>query len=97
VFTFDADLTLAVNLVPTSAGALQPAVVGTMSRVALLDSRFDVPTTALEQGVGFQLAMTAPELLGSNAALTLPALPGLGMPVKVTADAGGRYLHVTLH
>ncbi len=40
--------------------------------------------------------MTAPELLGSNAALTLPPLPGLGMPVKVTADAGGRYLHIKL-
>jgi hypothetical protein len=95
VFTFGTDLTLAVSLTPV-AGALQPSVVGTTSRVALLASKFDVPVDALEQGVGFQLEMTAPELLGSNAALTLPPLPGLGEPVSVTADAGGRYLHVKL-
>jgi hypothetical protein len=96
VFRFGIDLTLAVNLVPTG-GALQPKVVGTMSRVAMLDAMFDGPTDAIEQGVAFQLSTTAPELLGSNAAIELPQLPGLGMPTAVTADAGGRYLHVALH
>lgn len=45
--------------------------------------------------VALELGDAASELLG-GASLALPELPGLGAPVDVTPDAGGRFLHIAL-
>ena len=95
IFRFGVDLKLGLELVPTN-GALVPKVVEVAASVALLDELYDGPDAALEQAVQLQLADTAAQLLGDSAAIALPDLPGLGKPMAVTADRGGRYLHVKL-
>jgi len=78
-------------------GKLAPKVVDTKADVALLDEMFDAPSDALEQAVALKIGDAAAQLLGDGAALSLPDLPGLGAPVDVTPDAGGRFLHVKLN
>lgn len=95
VFRFGVDLTLALDLVPM-AGKLVPTVVDTHAKVVLLDELYDGPDEALEQAIGVQIGKTAASLLDDSAAIALPDLPGLGAPMAVTPDAGGRYLHVKL-
>jgi hypothetical protein len=95
VFKFGVHLTLTVELVPTM-GKLAPMVVDTKADVALLDEMFDAPDAALEQAVALKIGDAAAQLLGDGAALSLPDLPGLGAPVDVTPDSGGRFLHVKL-
>jgi hypothetical protein len=63
--------------------------------VTLLGERYDAPDDALEDAVKLKIGDAASELLG-GAALSLPSLPGLGAPVDVQPDAGGRYLHIRL-
>jgi hypothetical protein len=62
----------------------------------LLDERYDGSDDALEQAVQLQIGTAASALLADGAAIALPDLPGLGAPVDVTADPGGRYLHLSL-
>lgn len=95
VLRFGAHLTLALELVPQD-GALVPSVVDTQAKVSLLDERHDGVDEALEQAVQSQLGAAAAKLLDGGAAIALPDLPGLGAPVDVTADAGGRFLHIKL-
>jgi hypothetical protein len=95
VLRFGADLTLVLDLAAQD-GALVPSVVDTQATVSLLDERHDGPDTALEQAVQSQIGSAASKLLGDNASIALPSLPGLGAPVAVTPDAGGRYLRVQL-
>ncbi|HUS27455.1 MAG TPA: hypothetical protein VMZ53_03070 [Kofleriaceae bacterium] len=95
VLRFGAVLTLSLDLTPMN-GALVPAVVDTKATVALLDERHDGPDAALEQAVQVQIGSAASKLLGDGAAIALPSLPGLGAPVAVTPDAGGRYLRIKL-
>lgn len=95
VLRFGTVLTLALDLTPQD-GALVPTVVETHATVALLDERYDGSDAALEQAVELQIGSAASKLLGDGAAIALPALPGLGAPVEVTADAGGRYLRIRL-
>ena len=95
VLRFGTVLTLALELVPED-GALVPKVVDTQARVTLLDERYDGSDTALEQAVQLQIGTAASALLAGGASIALPALPGLGTPTDVTADAGGRYLHLPL-
>jgi hypothetical protein len=95
VFKLGVHLTLTVELVPTM-GKLAPKVVDTKADVALLDELVDAPDDALEQAVALKIGDAAAQLLGDGAALSLPDLPGLGAPVDVTPDAGGRFLHVKL-
>jgi hypothetical protein len=73
-----------------------PKVLDTKATVALIDELYDAPDDALEQAVQSQIGNTASQLLGGAAAIALPDLPGLGAPLDVTPDAGGRFLHVTL-
>ncbi|MCW5802044.1 MAG: hypothetical protein KIT31_06630 [Deltaproteobacteria bacterium] len=95
IFRFGVNLKLALELVP-SGGKLQPRVVDTVAEVALLDELLDGPDAALEQAVKLQIGKAAASLLGDTAAIALPDLPGLGAPIDVVPDAGGRYLHVKL-
>jgi hypothetical protein len=95
VLRFGTVLTLALELTPQN-GALVPSVVETHATVALIDERYDGSDDALEQAVELQIGSAASKLLGDGAAIALPALPGLGAPVDVTADAGGRFLHIRL-
>jgi hypothetical protein len=95
VFRFGVNLTLLLDLVPT-AGKLVPTVVDTKATVALLDELYDGPDAALEQAIGVKLGATAASLLGDSSAIALPDLPGLGAPISVTPDAGGRFLHIKL-
>ena len=95
VFRFGVNLTLLLDLVPT-AGKLVPTVVETKATVALLDELYDGPDAALEAAIGVQIGKTAASLLGDSTAIALPDLPGLGAPMSVTPDAGGRFLHVKL-
>jgi hypothetical protein len=95
VLRFSTVLTLALELKP-DAGALKPMVVETRAKVALIDERYDGTDEALEQAVELQIGSAAAQLLGDGAAIALPALPGLGAPIDVTADAGGRYLRIRL-
>ena len=96
VLRFDVGLVLQLQLVPVD-GKLSPMVVDTEATVALVDARYDGPGDALEQAVQAKIGATAASLLGDAAAIALPDLPGLGTPVKVTADKGGRFLHIALH
>ena len=77
-------------------GALQPMVVDTHAKVSLLDERYDGSDAALEQAVELQIGSAASKLLGDGAAIALPAIPGLGAPIDVTPDPGGRFLRVKL-
>ncbi|MBA3458956.1 MAG: hypothetical protein H0T46_03275 [Deltaproteobacteria bacterium] len=95
VFRFGVNLTLMLDLVP-NAGKLVPTVVETKATVALLDELYDGPDAALEAAIGVQIGKTAASLLGDSTAIALPDLPGLGAPMSVTPDAGGRFLHVKL-
>ena len=95
VLRFGTVLTLALELVPQD-GALVPTVVDTQAHVVLLDERYDGSDDALEQAVQLQIGTAASALLADGAAIALPDLPGLGAPVDVTADPGGRYLHLSL-
>lgn len=95
VLRFGTQLTLALVLTPMN-GALVPSVVDTKATVALLDERYDGSDEALEQAVALQIGSAATKLLGDGAAIALPDLPGLGAPVDVTPDPGGRFLHVKL-
>ncbi len=95
VLRFGALLTLALELTPQD-GALVPSVVETHAEVALLDERHDGNDAALEQAVQLQIGSAASKLLGDGAAISLPDLPGLGAPIDVTADAGGRFLRLRL-
>jgi hypothetical protein len=95
VFRFGVNLTLLLDLVPMQ-GKLVPTVVETSSKVVLLDELYDGPDDALETAIGVKIGGTAAELLGTSTAIALPDLPGLGAPMSVTPDAGGRFLHVKL-
>ena len=95
IFRFGVTLTLQLDLVPVG-GKLVPKVIDTSAKAALLDELYDGPDAALEAAVQVQIGNTAAALLGPSAAIALPALPGLGAPINVTADPGGRFLHVTL-
>lgn len=95
VFRFDVGLTLALDLKPVD-GKLSPTVVGSTAVVTLVDELYDGPDDALEQAVQLKIGDAITSLLGDNAAIALPDLPGLGAPTKVTADKNGRFLHVTL-
>jgi hypothetical protein len=95
ILRFGAQLTLALDLTPQD-GALVPTVVDTQAQVALLDERYDGSDDALEQAVQVQIGSAASKLLDGGAAIALPDLPGLGAPVDVVPDAGGRFLRVKL-
>ncbi len=95
VFRFGAILTLDLDLAP-AFGKLVPTVVGTDATVWLLDERYDGPDAGLEAAIEFKLGDVAGELIGSNAAIALPDLPGLGAPISVAVDPGGRFLRVGL-
>jgi hypothetical protein len=94
VLSFGVHLTLDLDLVPQD-GALVPTVVATTSDVTLLYEVVDGFDDALEDVVGLRIGDAAGDLLG-GAALSLPALPGLGAPADVVPDAGGRYVRVAL-
>lgn len=95
VFRFGVNLTLLLDLVPMQ-GKLVPTVVETSSKVVLLDELYDGPDDALETAIGVKIGGTAAALLGTSTAIALPDLPGLGAPMAVSPDAGGRFLHVKL-
>jgi hypothetical protein len=95
VFRFGVNLTLSLDLVPM-AGKLVPTVVDTKATVALLDAMYNGPDAALESAIGVKIGGAAASLLDGSSAIALPDLPGLGAPVSVTPDAGGRFLHVKL-
>lgn len=96
-FRLGARVTLDLALEPTGR-ALAPAVVKVGSQVhlvwGLVGTDRDV-TTAIETVVGQKLEQAAPMLLG-GATLGLPAIPGLGAPVDVTAEPGERFLRVRM-
>jgi hypothetical protein len=94
-FRFGVLLQLDVKLVPDN-GTLVPKVVGTTAQVALLDEILDGDDIALEQAVQLQIGGAAAQLFDGAAGIALPDLPGLGKPKAVAADAGGRFVHVTL-
>lgn len=94
IFRFGVNLVLDLDLVPTD-GKLVPTVIDSEAAVTLIDERLDGPDDALEDAVELEIGDAAESLL-AGAALALPELPGLGAPADVTADAGGRFLHVTL-
>jgi hypothetical protein len=87
-------LILDLDLVPTD-GALVPTVVRTTSHVTLLAEIIDGDDESIEDLVGGRIAAAAGDLLAGTS-LALPALPGLGVPVDVAADAGGRFVRVRL-
>ncbi len=95
VFRFGAILKLTLDLEPMD-GKLVPKVLHTDAQVWLLDERFDGPDAGLETAIEFKIGDVAGELLGANAAIALPDLPGLGAPKTVTVDPGGRFLRVGL-
>ena len=92
LFRIGAVLRLELELVPMN-GALVPTVVGTAATAVILDERVDANDDLLESVIAVRVGSTASALL-SGAAIALPELPGLGAPVDVTADAGGRFLRV---
>jgi hypothetical protein len=94
IFRFGVHLTLDLDLVPTD-GKLVPTVVAQDATVVLLDELYDGPDAALQSAVKVKIGDAAADLLG-GAALSLPELPGLGAPANVTANEGGRYLHIGL-
>jgi hypothetical protein len=94
LFRFGVHLTIDLEL-DAQGGALVPKVVQTTSEVSLLGEIVDGPDEALEEAVQSQLADSATQLL-AGASLTLPNVPGLGTPIDVTPDKGGRWLHVKL-
>lgn len=95
ILKFNVGLTLVMDLVPT-AGKLSPKVIDTRAEVTLVDELYDGNDAALEQAVASQIGGAASGLLGDSAAIALPDLPGLGAPVDVVPDAGGRFLRIKL-
>lgn len=95
IFRFGIVLTMSLELVPVD-GKLLPMVIDATAKAALLDELYDGPDAALEAAVQVQIGKLAASLLGASAAIALPELPGVGSPTAVTADVGGRFLHVTL-
>ena len=95
ILKFNVGLTLVMDLVPT-AGKLSPKVIDTKAEVTLVDELYDGNDAALEQAVASQIGGAASGLLGDSAAIALPDLPGLGAPVDVVPDAGGRFLRIKL-
>jgi hypothetical protein len=95
VFRFGVVLTLALDLAPVD-GKLVPTVVASSAVVSLLDERFDGPDDAIETAIAAKIGGVAAELIGPDAAIALPDLPGLGAPTAVSVDPGGRFLRVTL-
>ena len=92
---FGVNLTLQLDLVPHD-GKLRPTVLETAAEVALLDELYDGPDAALEAAVRLQIGGAAAELLGDSAAIALPDLPGVGAPLDVSPDEGGRFVRVRL-
>jgi hypothetical protein len=92
LFRLGARVTLDLDLVPQDGG-LGPTVVATTSEVHLLDEIVDAPDAALETAVQSKLADSAAQLV-AGAKLVLPEIPGLGAPVGVTPDVGGRFLRI---
>jgi hypothetical protein len=88
-------LTLALKLDPVD-GKLVPTVVDSSAVVSLLDERFDGPDDAIETAIAAKIGGVAAELIGPDAAIALPDLPGLGAPTAVAVDPGGRFLRVSL-
>ncbi|MDQ3340605.1 MAG: hypothetical protein M4D80_36065 [Myxococcota bacterium] len=95
ILKLNVGLTLVLDLEP-SAGKLSPKVIDSKAEVALIDELYDGPDAALEQAVQSQIGGAAAGLLGDSAAIALPDLPGLGAPVDVVPDAGGRFLRIRL-
>ncbi len=95
VFRFGANLTLDLDLAPVD-GKLVPTVVGSNAKAWLLDERYDGPDAGLEAAIEFKLGDVASELIGESVSIALPALPGLGAPVSIAVDPGGRFLRVGL-
>jgi hypothetical protein len=95
VFRFGVILTLALDLAPVD-GKLVPSVVDSEAVVSLLDERYDGPDDAIETAIAAKLGEVAVQLIGADAAIALPDLPGLGAPTSVAVDAGGRFLRITL-
>lgn len=95
VFRFGVNLTLDLNLAPVD-GKLVPSVVHSDADVWLLDERYDGPDAGLESAVGLKVGDVAGDILGANAAIALPALPGLGAPTTIAVDPGGRFLRIGL-
>jgi len=95
VFRFGVNLTLDLDLDPI-AGKLVPRVVHSDADVWVLDERFDGPDAGLEAAVALEVGDVAADLLGANAAIALPDLPGLGAPTTVTVDPGARFLRIGL-
>ena len=95
ILKFNVGLTLVLDLVPM-AGKLSPKVIDTKAEVTLVDELYDGNDAALEQAVGSQIGGAASNLLGDSAAIALPDLPGLGAPVDVVPDPGGRFLRIKL-
>jgi hypothetical protein len=95
VFRFGANLTLDLDLAPV-AGKLVPTVRHVRSDVWLLDERYDGPDAGLEAAIEFKLGDVASELIGESVSIALPDLPGLGAPVSIAVDPGGRFLRVGL-
>jgi hypothetical protein len=95
ILRFGVVLTLSLDLQP-KGGKLVPMVLAATAKVALLDELLDGPDPVLEKAVEIQIGNTAAALLGDNAGIALPDLPGLGAPLSVAPDTGGRFLHVKL-
>jgi hypothetical protein len=95
VFRFGVILTLSLELTP-EGGKLVPSVVDSQAQVWLLDERYDGPDEALETAIAAKVAGVAGELIGADAAIALPDLPGLGAPTTVSVDPGGRFLRIGL-
>ncbi len=94
VLTLGVHLILDLDLVPT-AGTLVPTVVRTTSKVTLLAEIIDGDDESIEDLVGGRIAAAASDLLAGST-ISLPALPGLGVPADVAPDAGGRFVRVRL-
>jgi hypothetical protein len=95
VFRFGVVLVLALDLAPVD-GKLVPTVVESTAQVSLLDERYDGPDDAIEIAIAAKIGGVASELIGADAAIALPDLPGLGAPTTVAVDPGGRFLRVGL-
>jgi len=95
VFRFGVVLTLQLEL-DAVGGKLVPTVVDSQAEVSLLDERYDGPDDAIETAIRAKIGEVANELIGSNTAIALPDLPGLGAPRSVAVDPGGRYLRIGL-
>ncbi len=94
LFRVGAVLRLDLELVPMD-GKLVPTVVGTEATAHVLDELYDGVDDLLESVIATKVGATATSLL-SGAALSLPELPGLGTPIDVTPDDGGRFVRIRM-